>query len=323
MTIYITDDIKNRIYEISSQEGVAPDNLSLFEHIPPKKIKNAISKYASSLGSDETVILLHDATVFGSAKTGFILTSKRLYGKGTLEKAGDADVDSIIAMSLIGSDITVITQNREFKINVMSTAKDGKIALLNILYKTIKLLRNETIGEVTGIGQPHTDQILKCTGCGASNDSNANNCEYCKADLAEARKAMLSTAIVLEKRIEYILEVFISKFSSSSERSNPPPELIEQAIADLFMDRADSVKLRSKSPINECMAIQATPVKDAEKKITGCRVVIDFRYNKATSQQKETYVTNINLLQGLFKEIVQGIVPDVSDWKSIFYNVRL
>ena len=322
MLIQINNDIKNKIFEISLHEGPVPDNMFLFEHIPPKKFKNAIKKYASSLGVDETVILLHDGTVMGSAKNGCILTSKRLYGKSMLEKAGTADVNDIISMSLDRNDISVKTKGEEFKIYVCPTPKDGNIALLNILYKTIKLLRNEAVGEVTRVLHTPEDQILKCTGCGANNDSNASYCEYCKADLSEARNAILSTETNLEKSIEYTLEVFHAKFASRSKRANPPSEMIEQAIADLFMDRADSVTLRSTFKLSECTAVHAVPVRDQEKKITGCRVVISFQYNEATSQQKEINIANINLLQRLFKEISQGIVPDASDWKSISYNVN-
>ena len=47
-------------------------------NIPPKKQNNALSRYAS-LEEDENILALGDGTVFGSAKTGVLITDKQLH----------------------------------------------------------------------------------------------------------------------------------------------------------------------------------------------------------------------------------------------------
>lgn len=47
-------------------------------NIPPKKLNNAISSYAPAVSADE-VLALGDATIFGSAKKGLLMTKSKLY----------------------------------------------------------------------------------------------------------------------------------------------------------------------------------------------------------------------------------------------------
>lgn len=54
--------------------------------IPEKKLKNAIESYAQSV-APERVLVLHDATVWGSASEGFLLTRAGFYFKGSSKAA--------------------------------------------------------------------------------------------------------------------------------------------------------------------------------------------------------------------------------------------
>lgn len=54
--------------------------------IPEKKLSNAMDSY-TVLDDDERIICLYDNTVFGSAKEGFVLSTKGLYWKNSFENS--------------------------------------------------------------------------------------------------------------------------------------------------------------------------------------------------------------------------------------------
>jgi hypothetical protein len=57
------------------------DNVFYHPAIPPPKLRNARTVHAAHLAPDETVAVLYDDTLFGSARDGFLLTPRRLCWK--------------------------------------------------------------------------------------------------------------------------------------------------------------------------------------------------------------------------------------------------
>lgn len=53
--------------------------------IPPKKLGNVRKIHAATLPANERVLALYDGTAFGSAKDGFVVTSRRLLWKNQME----------------------------------------------------------------------------------------------------------------------------------------------------------------------------------------------------------------------------------------------
>ena len=206
----MTEDIKSRICAIYKQEKITSNNLFLFDEIPPIRLKNAISKYASSLNVDETVIMLYDDSAFGSGKEGFLLTSKRLYCRNMMEKAAFteiANITNIRYLSEVPTGICVETHSGNFKIDAtLVKSLHGKAGLRNILSKAVWQLINLTVGSTVGSGDMHSALVLKCKGCGAPNDSNRDNCEYCGSDLSVARQEIADAAMAASGNNRYYKE---------------------------------------------------------------------------------------------------------------------
>ena len=123
------------------------ETLYMFEDIPPKKLKNAREKYASSMGPDETVILLYDDTVTGSAKEGFLLTGKRLYSKN-FGIQGDAvhllNINRLTTnFGKVSTHIMVEMDTRgEMEIHV-TKSQDQAEAVYNILDRVLSFLKTQ------------------------------------------------------------------------------------------------------------------------------------------------------------------------------------
>lgn len=167
------DELKNSVFEIFKQAGYVIDNFYLFDHIPPKKLKNAAKSYASALGDDETVIFLYDDTVGGSAKNGFVLTTKRLYSKNDLEKGNSADVEDIFGIDIshtkLYSKIGISSRYSAIHIHIsLVRDRNARDALLYVLNKTILLLNSsETVAANRMLNPMPTN-----TGSGTFNNVN-------------------------------------------------------------------------------------------------------------------------------------------------------
>jgi len=142
-----TDDfLKMKVFEFYKQ-GHSIDSLHFFESIAPHLLENARNSYALSLGADERVILLYDATVKKTGKEGFLLTTKRLYSKTIAEARNDyaniSDINSVrIKTSLITKIIVEMNMQKDIEINVSETKRPAE-ALFNLLDKTIQLLKSQ------------------------------------------------------------------------------------------------------------------------------------------------------------------------------------
>lgn len=72
--------------------------LGLYRHpdIPDEKLSNALKDYAHAVARDE-VLALYDATLFGSAKDGAVLTEDRIVFQNTdLQPAQEMRYDDIV-----------------------------------------------------------------------------------------------------------------------------------------------------------------------------------------------------------------------------------
>lgn len=179
----MTEEMKNNIRKIVAQERITSKNLFLFEEIPPNKLSNAVNSYALSIDSNESVIMLYDDTVFGSAKQGFLLTSKRLYGRSIIEKPVFTDITNITKIDYTSSSLKKVTLSIEtteesFTIDAVQILAKSYNSLSRILYQTIKQI-NPTEAPAAVVRHTQSNQVLKCKGCGAMNEINAECCEYC------------------------------------------------------------------------------------------------------------------------------------------------
>ena len=179
----ISDDVKNTITEIY-RRGNNPDRLFMFEHIPSNRLNNAIKSYASIIGSDETVIFLFDDTIFGSAKDGFMLTTKRLYYKNMAEAGDSVDISDILNMtlkrSMLSPAIIVNTDLGDLVISIIK-ASDQNV-LFSIIDQTVRFLKN-LADSVASASQAPAGQPLVCRGCGANYARSIAICEYCGSSL--------------------------------------------------------------------------------------------------------------------------------------------
>jgi hypothetical protein len=191
--MYINDELKHELKKaFTPASGVK--EVTLFDAIPPKKLKNATSSYASSMGSDETIVALCDSTVFGSAKEGFLLTSKHVYSKAIMEKPSSTEVGDIIDVLLGGSPLNIHVAT-EYGTTKIDTPARSEAVIHKALCDAIKLLGGlKSLGTATVEGAP-SNQDVQCLGCGAVSNGNAKFCEYCGADLSATKKASATTVV--------------------------------------------------------------------------------------------------------------------------------
>jgi len=90
------------------------------------------------MGEDEAVIFLYDDTFWGSARDGFLLTTKRLYAKNSSEKGVVRSIREIDRMTFLQeeSEILVHATSGTFKIEVTL-----KPEVFNVLKETVELLK--------------------------------------------------------------------------------------------------------------------------------------------------------------------------------------
>ncbi len=97
-------------------------------HIPERKAAGAIGSYAPHLRIGD-ILLLHDATVFGSCKQGFLMTADRLYWRNTSGVAKSVVYSEIQKISITESDSFLNSSKihiNEETIGVCSTPEGAK-----------------------------------------------------------------------------------------------------------------------------------------------------------------------------------------------------
>ena len=179
MSVLLTDALRGEIWGLFDR---APSKLFLLEQIPPDKLENAKQSYAPMMRDDETVIALYDDTVFGSAKDGFLLTTKRLYGKNITERASFLEVAEITHFSFerkfLKSNILAHTDTRVLAKEI--TAEEGAAALFQALQQTVTLLQHL-------LPVARQQAVVRCDSCGAAGGGPV--CEYCGSPVRERRNA--------------------------------------------------------------------------------------------------------------------------------------
>jgi molecular chaperone DnaK (HSP70)/ribosomal protein L7/L12 len=104
---------RNKVLKLIGRftSGTPDDSTYVWPKLPPQKIKNAIASYAKVNSSE--ILLLHDSTVFGSAKDGFIMTSTHIFWKDMNEQPRSirfSEVSTIIenaSTTFIGSGLQI------------------------------------------------------------------------------------------------------------------------------------------------------------------------------------------------------------------------
>jgi len=149
--VEITEILKQQIINLYRHEMTGKgriENFYVFEETPPVKLENAIKNYAQSIGSDEKVVFLFDASFGDSGKSGFVLTSKCLYVKDNLEKATKCYIKNVVKVTEIINDkydkdkITVELETGNYIKVTMSSGQDQKLAVMRVLDETIRLMNN-------------------------------------------------------------------------------------------------------------------------------------------------------------------------------------
>ncbi|MCL2563809.1 MAG: hypothetical protein FWE08_07220 [Oscillospiraceae bacterium] len=178
----LSPELTDGIRAIFGQE-TAWKNVWIFEQIPQKKLRNAIRSYASNMGHDETVLVLYDDTVFGSSKEGFILTTRRLYGKNLMESGSFVEAADIINMTFEpgGSAPEAIAHTRTGVLRkhlIVSNSSKQAETLFNALQQAIALLNPSMESSRQAVSAPAApQQAALCEGCGAVGHTAV--CEYC------------------------------------------------------------------------------------------------------------------------------------------------
>jgi hypothetical protein len=189
----IDNNLRKQIGEILMQQtkfmGISIDSLFFFEHIPPKRLRNAIKSFAP-ISPDETPICLFDETLLGSGKGGFLLTTHRLYMKCTLERAFSASIDEIVAIThkhnAMSSQLTITTNFNSYNLIITQVlGKQGKDTLFNVLNNTVQLLKNQNQPSQQSnppVSNIVTATVLVCPSCGAQCDGSLESqCRFCDA----------------------------------------------------------------------------------------------------------------------------------------------
>ena len=90
-----------------------PMRTFIFEQISDKKLENAKSSFGQLISSDEKIVLLYDDTMFGGAKDGIILTTKRLYGKNIFESPNVVALEDIAELTFkVGLPSKIIARTK-------------------------------------------------------------------------------------------------------------------------------------------------------------------------------------------------------------------
>lgn len=185
MSVNLNRQLQDRLQTIFTKNG-SLKNVFLFDQAPAKKLRNATRSYAKAMGNEETVILLYDDTVFGSSKEGFILTTRRFYGKNLMESPAFAEVAAITAVtydpaSLGSPEAHIHTGSGPVlkKHLIMSHSEGQSQILCAALGEAVALLQNPNARPGIVPGQ----QVVsaRCAGCGAVGQMGV--CEYCDSSI--------------------------------------------------------------------------------------------------------------------------------------------
>ncbi|HET6972888.1 MAG TPA: toll/interleukin-1 receptor domain-containing protein [Pyrinomonadaceae bacterium] len=131
-----TDAPSDLLEEIQNTLAGFTDGSLFVGTIPTKKLKNAISTYATDVASED-VLLLFDNTVFGSAKDGLILTADAVYWHdGEPDRLRYAEIRKVDTLKYSLS-ASIVLNDKEIEIRI--SAENDKVA--EAIANVIRLLR--------------------------------------------------------------------------------------------------------------------------------------------------------------------------------------
>jgi len=116
-TVQLDANQKNQLIQTalsSVTERMLITQLYLGTAIPPKKLANAKKAYLGELKPTEQIYLFYDATLFGSAKDGFVFTNERIQYKYATGNSGSIKISQIISVSAI-KDTIIVTSKSGFE----------------------------------------------------------------------------------------------------------------------------------------------------------------------------------------------------------------
>jgi len=190
--IVMTQELRNELVALTSQMKALSKNLSglyAFNRIPLNKLGNAAKSFAQTMGSSETVILLHDDTFTGNAKNGFILTTNRFYSKRLWTQASSIKIVDITSVDYMprgsgGAHMMQIHSKTDEPLNahigyVGAGNKEATVQLVEqIVYALQASIGMSASAERSknGNSQPAT---VRCNGCGATVQTSTI-CKFCR-----------------------------------------------------------------------------------------------------------------------------------------------
>jgi hypothetical protein len=250
--MYINDELKHEL-----KKAFAPvsriKEVALFDAISPKKLKNATKSYAPQIGSDETIIALYDSTVFGSAKEGFLLTTKRLYSKDLLEKATEMSIEEIVDIFVGGSPYKIEVQGEYGAMNINAIDTIGP-HVHRALCQAVELLGGFKSSTPTVVESASSNQEVRCTGCGSTNNGNAKFCEYCGAALSSVTVSpsdehirydviltALDSGVGSDKDLRELLAMEVSEYTGQEITFDALPKFLKKAATKAEVDDLQNI----------------------------------------------------------------------------------
>ena len=160
-----------------------PDNTALFNNINQNKLDNARASFGQNIKADEEIIYLRDDTLFGSAKDGYIVTTKAIHGKPFLEQPLFINYEDIQDITYDKTKIVVQCKGNATYQFPLSTRCKKSTPLLN---EMIAYLKKEGLtGQMVETSREAVvnGQVVRvenrCLGCGAPPQPQGKFCEYC------------------------------------------------------------------------------------------------------------------------------------------------
>lgn len=164
-------DLQNIWNQITSQRNDF-GGLYLGQQIPDEKLRNARQSYGNQKARGSP-IMLHDKSMIGSAKLGFVLTTYELFYKNTYNTpAGFISIEDILDMTITENACSVLTTYGTEQI----LGLPGNFYMLKAFIDYLKSIGKTTQTNTGKQGQPGV-----CKSCGAHNSASTGTCDFCGA----------------------------------------------------------------------------------------------------------------------------------------------
>jgi serine/threonine protein kinase len=135
-------EVQSRLRNVVTayRSRISDPNVFFHPDIPPAKLRNALSTYATGARrSREQVFLLYDYTILGNAKDGFLITERGLFFRGA---PGEIALSEIRSVSLIEQRLLdKLNVNGTIAINLFKAKADGRRLLPEFIEKASEVAR--------------------------------------------------------------------------------------------------------------------------------------------------------------------------------------